>query len=168
MGGVVGWWCNPLGSRIVEGIGIAKGGILTTSVATRRPGVVTFVGVVLYIKAAIAAIVGIALIVEKNNSALLDATGRDGDYILGTAIGEFALAVLLFGVAWYLMSGAKFARVAVAIVVGLRMVVAVWWMITHFGGAMNWNAIITVGIGIFVLWALYGHEESDAYFEGHP
>ena len=100
MGGVVGWWCNALRSRIVEGIGIAKGGILTTSVATRRPGVVTFVGVVLYIKAAIAAIVGIALIVEKNNSALLDATGRDGDYILGTAIGEFALAVLLFGVAW--------------------------------------------------------------------
>jgi hypothetical protein len=141
---------------------------MTTSVVVRRPGVVTFVGIVLYIKAAIAAIVGIALIVEKNNSALLEATGRDGDYILGTAVGEFVLAVLLFAVAWYLMTGAKFARITVAVVVGLRMVVAAWWMITHFGGAMNWNAIITIGIGIFVLWALYGNQESDAYFEGHP
>ncbi len=147
---------------------MASDGIVTSSVSVRRPGVVTFVAVVLYIKAALAAIVGIALLVEKNNSALLDATGRDGDYIAGTAIGEFVLAVLLFAVAWYLMSGAKFARIAVAIVVGLRMVVAVWWMITHFGGALNWNAIITVGIGIFVLWALYGNDESDAYFEGHP
>jgi hypothetical protein len=160
-------WCNALRSQAVEIIGIAKGGILTTSVVTRRPGVVTFVGVVLYIKAALAAIVGIALLVEKNNSALLDATGRDGDYIVSTAIGELILAVLLLAAAWYLMSGAKGARLAVAIVVGLRMVVAVWWMITHFGGALNWHAIITVGIGIFVLWALYGNQESDAYFEGH-
>jgi hypothetical protein len=140
---------------------------LTTSIATRRPGVVTFVGVVLYIKAAIAAIVGIALLVEKNNSALLEATGREGDYILGTAIGEIILAGLLFASAWYLMSGAKAARLVVAIVVGLRMVTATWFMITHFGGHMNWNAIIAVGIGVFVLWALYGHQESDAYFEGN-
>ena len=158
-------WCSTgEGRRIAE---IAKGGILTTSIATRRPGVVTFVGVVLYIKAAIAVIVGIALLVEKNNSALVEAMGRDGDYILGTAIGEIILAGLLFASAWYLMSGAKAARLVVAIVVGLRMVIAVWFMITHFGGHMNWNAIITVGIGIFVLWALYGNKESDAYFEGH-
>lgn len=128
----------------------------------------TFVGIVLYIKAAIAAIVGIALLVEKNNSALLEATGRDGDYILGTAIGEFIFAVLLFAVAYYLMSGAKFARIVVAVVVGLRIVAGIWFMITHFGGHLNWNALITVGIGIFVLWALYGNDESDAYFEGHP
>lgn len=138
------------------------------TLTVKRPGVVTFVGVVLYIKAVIAAVIGIALLVEKDNSALLDATGRDGDYITSTAIGEFVVAVLLFAVAWYLMSGAKGARLAVAIVVGLRMATAVWWMVTHFGGALNWNALIQVGIGIFVLWALYGNDKSDAYFEGHP
>ena len=141
---------------------------MATSVSVRRPGVVTFIGVVLYIKAAIALVIGVALLVEKNNSALLEATGRDGDYILGTAIGEFIFAALLFLVASSIMSGAKWARLATAIVVGLRIAVVSWWMITHVGGGLQWNAIISVGIGIFVLWALYGNDKSEAYFEGHP
>jgi xanthine/uracil permease len=129
---------------------------------------VTLIGIVLYIKAAIALVVGIALLVERNNSALLEATGRDGDYILGTAIGEFIAAALLFLVASAIMSGAKWARLFTAIVVGLNIALVSWWMITHFGGGLQWRALITVGLGIFVLWALYGNEESEAYFEGHP
>lgn len=132
----------------------------------RRPGVVTFVGVVLYIKAIMAAIVGIALLVEKDNSLLLEATGRDGDYIMGTAIGEFIAAALLFLVAWAIMSGFPWARMAVAIVMGIRIAMSAWWMITHFGGHLQWNAIVTIAIAIFVLWALYGNDKSDAYFEG--
>ena len=139
---------------------------MTTSVSVRRPGVLTFIGVVLYIKAVIALVVGVALLVEKNSSALLEATGRDGDYLLGTAIGEFVLALLLFLVAAAIMSGAKWARIATAVVIGLRIAVASWWMITHVGGGLQWNALMTVGIGIFVLWALYGNEQSDEYFEG--
>ena len=139
---------------------------MTTAVSVRRPGVLTFIGVVLYIKAVIALVVGVALLVEKNSSALLEATGRDGDYLLGTAIGEFVLALLLFLVAAAIMSGAKWARIATAVVIGLRIAVASWWMITHVGGGLQWNALMTVGIGIFVLWALYGNEQSDEYFEG--
>jgi hypothetical protein len=129
---------------------------------------VSFIGIVLYIKAFMALIVGIALLVERDNSALLEATGRDGDYILGTAIGEFIAFALLFLVASAIMSGAKWARLVTAIVVGLNMVLTVWWMITHFGGGLQWRALLTVGIGVFVLWALYGNEQSDAYFEGSP
>ena len=99
---------------------------------------------------------------------MLEATGRDGDYILGTAIGEFVFAVLLFLVASSIMSGAKWARLVTAIVVGLNMALVAWWMITHFGGGLQWRALLTIGLGIFVLWALYGNEQSDAYFEGHP
>lgn len=98
----------------------------------------------------------------------LEATGRDGDYILGTAIGEFIVAALLFLVASAIMSGAKWARLVTAIVVGLNIAVVSWWMITHFGGGLQWRALITVGLGIFVLWALYGNDQSEAYFEGHP
>ncbi|MEA2057169.1 MAG: hypothetical protein U9O63_00480 [Actinomycetota bacterium] len=74
----------------------------------------------------------------------------------------------LFFVAWAIMGGAKWARLAVAIVIGLRMALAVYWMIVHFGGGLQWNALLTVGIGIFVLWALYGNDASERYFEGHP
>ena len=77
-------------------------------------------------------------------------------------------AVLLFLVAGALMSGAKWARLAVAIVVGLRIAMAAYWMITHLGGGLQWNALLAAGFGIFVLWALYGNDQSDAYFAGHP
>ena len=53
-----------------------------------------------------------------------------------------------------------------AVVVGLRIAVSVWWMITHFGGPLQGNAIVTLAIGIFVLWALDGIHKSDAYFAG--
>ena len=78
----------------------------------------TFIGVVLYIKAVMALVVGIALLVERNSSALLEATGRDGDYLLGTSIGQFFVALLLFLVASAIMSGAKWARLVTAIAEG--------------------------------------------------
>jgi hypothetical protein len=134
----------------------------------RRPGVVTFVGVVLYIKAAIALVVAIAIFFNRDNADFASITGRDSDWLTGTAVGELIVAVLLILVAAAIMSGAKWARLAVAIVIGIRMAVAVYWMIVHFGGGLQWNALLTVGIGIFVLWALYGNDASDRYFEGYP
>ncbi len=98
----------------------------------------------------------------------MSVTGRDSDWLTGTAVGEIIMAVLLFLVAAAIMSGAKWARLAVAIVLGIRMAVAVYWMIVHFGGGLQWNALLTVGIGIFVLWALYGNDASERYFEGYP
>ena len=141
---------------------------MSETMTVRRPGVVTFVGVVLYIKAAIAAVVAIALFFNRDNADFMSVTGRDSDWLTGTAVGEIIMAVLLFLVAAAIMSGAKWARLAVAIVLGIRMAVAVYWMIVHFGGGLQWNALLTVGIGIFVLWALYGNDASERYFEGYP
>ena len=141
---------------------------MSETMTVRRPGVVTFVGVVLYIKAAIAVVVAIALFFNRDNADFMSVTGRDSDWLTGTAVGEIIVAVLLFLVAAAIMSGAKWARLAVAIVLGIRMAVAVYWMVVHFGGGLQWNALLTVGIGIFVLWALYGNDASERYFEGHP
>jgi hypothetical protein len=136
-----------------------------TAVAT-RPGVVTFVGVVLYIKAALAAVVALALVIERNNDELLSVMGQTSDTIWYAAIGEVIAAVLLFLVASAVMSGAKWSRVVVAIVLGLRLAFATYWMIAHIGGGLQWNAILSAGIAIFVLWALYGNKDSEKYFEG--
>ncbi len=73
-------------------------------------------------------------------------------------IGEVIAAILLFLVASAIMSGAKWARVAVAIVLGIRLAFATYWMIVHIGGGLQWNAIVSAGIAIFVLWALYGNK----------
>lgn len=50
----------------------------------------------------------------------------------------------------------------------IRVAVVGWWLITHIGGGLQWNAIINVAIALFVLWALYGNEDSRRYFEGSP
>lgn len=141
---------------------------MAETMTVRRPGVVTFVGVVLYIKAVIAAVIGIAVLFERNTAEFQATAGQSSDELLTTAIVELIVAALLFLVAWAIMSGAKWARLAVAIVFGIRIAVATWWMITHLGGGFQWNAIITVGVGIFVLWALYGNDASERYFEGYP
>jgi O-antigen/teichoic acid export membrane protein len=66
------------------------------------------------------------------------------------------------------MSGVKWARIAVAIVVGLRVAVLTWYMLTHLGaGAFTWSTVISMAIGLFVLWALYGKDESVAYYDGY-
>jgi hypothetical protein len=132
-----------------------------------RPGVLTFVGIVLYIKAALAAVVALALLIERNNDELLSVMGQTSDTIAYAVIGEVLAAVLLFIVASAIMNGLKWARLAVAIVLGLRLAFATYWMIVHIGGGLQWHAILSAGFAIFVLWALYGNKESEAYFEGH-
>lgn len=140
---------------------------MTTPTLVKRPGVVTLLGIVLYIKAAIALAVGVALLFERENPALLEATGRTSDEILIAAIAEFVAVLVLFAVASSILSGVKWARLVTAVVVGIRMAISAYWMISHTGGGMQWNALLTIGLGLFVLWALYADDQSEAYFESH-
>ena len=126
----------------------------------------TFVGVVLYIKAALAAVVALALVIERNNDELLSVMGQTSDELWPVVIGEVIAVLLLLWVASSIMSGAKWARLAVAIVLGIRLAFGTYWMIVHIGGGLQWNAILSAGIAIFVLWALYGNHDSQEYFEG--
>jgi hypothetical protein len=137
-------------------------------VAAKRPGVVTLVGIVVYINAAIAAVTATATFLNRNDSAWQSAYGQTDSELLVTAVIEGLFAILLFAVASGVMSGVKWARIAVAIVVGLRVAVLTWYMLTHLGnGAFTWNTLVAMSIGLFVLWALYGKDESVTYYEGY-
>lgn len=137
-------------------------------VTAKRPGVVTLVGIVVYINAAIAAVTAIATFLNRNDSAWQSAYGQTDSELLATAVIEGLFAILLFAVASGVMSGVKWARIAVAIVVGLRVAALTWYMLTHLGnGAFTWNTLVAMSIGLFVLWALYGKDESVTYYEGY-
>jgi hypothetical protein len=137
-------------------------------VAAKRPGVVTLVGIVVYINAAIAAVTATATFLNRNDSAWQSAYGQTDSELLVTAVIEGLFAILLFAVASGVMSGVKWARIAVAIVVGLRVAALTWYMLTHLGnGAFTWNTLVAMSIGLFVLWALYGKDESVTYYEGY-
>ncbi|QSB15574.1 hypothetical protein JQS43_04275 [Natronosporangium hydrolyticum] len=130
----------------------------------RRPGVVTFVAVVVLIQAVMAAAVALVTIGLAGDDRVQSATGLGTAGLVWTGIVEALVAVVLFVVAGGLLSGAQGARLFVAIVEGIRMVTAVIFMIVYHTGGYLYNAVIAVIIGLFVLWALYVYPSSDEYF----
>jgi hypothetical protein len=140
---------------------------MTSTVGTRqRPGVVTFVGIVLYIQAFAAAAYGLVALLERNNKQMQLVTGQDSDALIVQSIIQFVVAVLLFLVASSIMAGTSWGRMHVAIVAGIQIVVLTWMLLTHHAGGFQTLGIVYIGIDIFVLWALYGHKESQEFYEG--
>ncbi len=132
-----------------------------------RPAVITLVGIVLYIWAAMAAIEAVALFLNRDND-VWKATYGTTDEITIVAMASAVLALLLFAVASGILSGTRWARIAVAIVVGLRLAALSWFMLSHLGGgAFTWSTVLSLALGLFVLWALYGKDESVTYFDGY-
>jgi hypothetical protein len=132
--------------------------------APHRPGVVTFIGVILYIYAAMAAVAALALLIFSNNDTIQQNSGQSLGLLVGSGIGEAVIAALLFVVAAALMRGNPSARLFVTVVVGLRMTAAVAVTLLHHEGGYLFSALISAAIGLFVIWALYGHEASNEYF----
>ena len=135
--------------------------------APTRPSVVKLVGIVLYIWAAIAAAESLSLFLNRNDENWVAVYGSS-DEILTAALIQGAMALAFFAVGYGIMSGVKWARIAVAVVVGFRLVELSWFMLTHLGrGAFTWSTMISLGLSLFVLWALYGKDESIRYYEGY-
>jgi len=132
----------------------------------RRPGVVTFIGIILYIQAAVAAAFGIVAFIERDNLQWQIVTGQSDSDLIVFAIVELIFAFALLIVASGVMSGAKWSRMLVGIIAGFRIVAISWWMISHHAGGIHSAAIIQILIYVFVLWALYGNKESNDYYEG--
>ena len=139
------------------------------SMRLARPGVVTFIGVILYIQAFLAAVSAVVLLAFRDNiqdfladngSALSDGS------VTGTIIGEAIAAILLLIVAAGIMSGSKGMRLVVAVVEAIVMGIALYTMVTHHAGAYLYRGFFTLLVGVFVLWALYGNDRSEAFFEG--
>ena len=132
----------------------------------KRPGVVTFIGVVLYIQAFLAAIGGIVGLAfsDRLDDTVVNGVELTKNGIIATSIWELIMAVVLFFVASGIMRGSRGFRMIVAIVEGIRIVSSLGFMIYHSGGAYVESGFISILISMFVLWALY-HEKSDEFFE---
>ncbi len=138
------------------------------SMPARRPGVVTFIGVILFVQAFLSAVAAVVMLAFR--SEVLDFLEKEGSPLTdtsytGTIVGEAIAAVLLFMVAVGLMSGSRGSRLFVAIVQAIAMGFAVYTMLAHHTGAYLYRSIFTLLVGVFVLWALYGNDRSEAFFE---
>ena len=140
---------------------------MTTGVA-RRPGIVTFVGVILLIQAFLALVEGIVLLAFRDN--VQDFLAEYGETVsdatmTGTAIGGLIGAILLALAGFGILGGSRVWRFLTVLVVSLRMAFALYAMIIHPHGAYFTSGLVTLLIGFFVIWALYGHKESDEYYQ---
>ena len=136
----------------------------------RRPGVVSFIGVIMYIQGFLAAVAAVAMLIWRDDVLdFLEDQGSplsDGAFT-GSIIGEAIVAVLLIFVANGIMRGSKGMRLLVAIVQCISMGVAIYVLVAHHVGGYVYRGVFSLFVGVFVLWALYGNEESDRYFEAN-
>ncbi len=142
---------------------------MNSSSPVRRPGVVSFIGVILYVQAFLAAMAAVAMLIWRDD--VLDFLEKEGSPLTDgglttTIIVEAIAAVLLFVVANGIMRGSKGIRLFVAIVQCVSMAGAIYILVAHHVGGYVYRAVFSLFVGVFVLWALYGNDESDRYFEG--
>jgi hypothetical protein len=136
--------------------------------AVRRPGVVTFVGVMILIQAFLNAVVAVVTLAFKDdvNEFLATQGGTASDAsITGIAVGAGIAALLLFLVGNGILRGSRGWRLFVVLVQAANMGYALYMMISHPHSAFVTSGLVTLLIGVFVIWALYGHKESEAFFE---
>jgi hypothetical protein len=139
----------------------------TNPLRPQRPGIVTFVGVVIYIQAILAAVAAILMmafhgrLLETLSGAIEVTSGA----LWGAAIAEALLAVLLLAVGAGVMRGSRGWRLFVLIVETLSVASAAWEIVFGYQGSLIYRAIVTFVFGIFVIWALYGNDRARSYFE---
>jgi hypothetical protein len=133
------------------------------SVQVRRPGVVTFIGVVIFIQAFMNLVAAVVLFLSRDDRTLNE-IGISSDELLWASIVAAVVAVLMFLVGMGIMGGSRGARLVVAIVTAVSMGSAIWMMIYFHNAGFVVVGLVPVLIGVFVLWALYGHERSEEYF----
>jgi len=130
----------------------------------RRPGVVTFIGVVMIIQATLSIIGGIVLISLNSVQRIIEETSIDSDGLIAAGIISIIVGAIILFVALALLRGSKAARILVTIVEVIAVASATWSMFTHHTGAFLFQGLLTIAIAVFVLWALY-NERSEEYFE---
>ncbi|MEN8239770.1 MAG: hypothetical protein ABFR53_11295 [Actinomycetota bacterium] len=129
-----------------------------------RPGVVTFIGVLILIKSGISLVTAGALFLAVGGEQAASA-GTSDTSLVTAGILELLGALLLYIVAWYLLKGREGARLFVAVVIGLHLAATVWVMLDHGTGGYEFTGLISAAFSLFILWSLYGNERSDEYFK---
>ena len=130
----------------------------------RRPGAITFIGVILLLQAVFGGIAGIVLIALQSNASVLKATNATKSELLTAGIIALIVAAIQLLIGLGILGGSRVARGIVAFVQLLNVGAATWVMFTHHTGAFLWQGVITIGIAVFVLWALF-NEKADEYYE---
>lgn len=128
----------------------------------KRPGVITFIGWLLLIKSAMAAVTALFAFV----GLFVDGTNLDDDQLLIVGLVEALVAVLFLWAGQSLLSGSKGGRTFIGVIIGIRLLATVVVMLTHHTGGYLAVSAFAAAIGVIALYALFVDKDSTAYFDG--
>ena len=130
---------------------------------TQRPGVITFIGVIMLIQAALNLVAGIVMIALNSQQRIIDETNLTSGELITSGVISLVVGVIVAAVTLALLAGSRVARGLVAAVQVLLVISATWHMFFNHTGAWLFSGLLQVAIAVFVLWALY-NEKADAYY----
>jgi hypothetical protein len=129
----------------------------------KRPGVITFIGVIMLIQATLTIVGGIVVLALNTQKRILDETGLSSSDLVVSGIVSLVVGAIILLVTLALLGGSRVARVIVTVVQVIAVAAAAWSMFTHHTGAFLFGGLLQVAIAIFVLWALY-NEKADEFY----
>lgn len=130
---------------------------------TQRPGVITFIGVIMLIQAALNLVAGVVMIALNSQQRIIDETNLTSGELITSGIISLVVGAIVGLVTLALLAGSRVARGLVAAVQVLLVISATWHMFFNHTGAWLFSGLLQVAIAVFVLWALY-NEKADAYY----
>lgn len=130
---------------------------------TQRPGVITFIGVIMLIQASLNLVAGVVMIALNSQQRIIDETNLTSGELITSGIISLVVGAIVGLVTLALLAGSRVARGLVAAVQVLLVISATWHMFFNHTGAWLFSGLLQVAIAVFVLWALY-NEKADAYY----
>jgi hypothetical protein len=135
---------------------------MSTTAMPGRPVGVTVVAVIAFIQGIIGVLMGIGLIVERNNDSLIEHIGQSSGQIQTYGWIAVIWGVLALLVGWGLWNGGDWARILVAILEVLHVAGGVY-LLFAWSGHYLWQGIWQIAVGLVVLWLLF-NPRSDDFF----
>ena len=130
---------------------------------TQRPGVITFIGVIMLIQAVLNLVAGIVMIALNGQQRIIDETNLTSGELITSGVISLIVGAIVGLVTLALLGGSRVARGLVAAVQILLVISATFHMFFNHTGAWLFSGLLQIAIAVFVLWALY-NEKADEYY----
>lgn len=133
---------------------------------TARPGIVSLITVWLWAIGLYNLLVGLLVLISRNEARTIEYLGGvEPNVVLFAGISEVVLGLGIIWTAYSLGRGARGARGLIAFFMVARIVLTGLAVAAGWGGTNVLVAgVIHVLLPFAVLWALYGNDRADAWF----
>ncbi len=132
-------------------------------VIARRPFLLSIVTILMILSGILSVIAGIALVALHNDDTLLKDTKESPSTLTTLGIIGIVFGLIHIWLAMGLRRGSRFARFLVGLFEFVQIAAAIWGLIA-LSAQYRVQALVTIVVGLFVLWYLYAHQPSRAFF----